>query len=73
MTIKTNEEIGKEINIQIFTVAPCIVILYSVLFIQLMHFKMLKFTLTFTREVLLHVSVSHNHHQGSTVCALLKL
>jgi hypothetical protein len=24
-------------------------------------------------EVLLHVSVFHNHHQGATVCALLKL
>jgi len=34
---------------------------------------MLKFTLQFTREVLLHVSVFHNHHQEATVCALLKL
>jgi len=29
--------------------------------------------LKFTREVLLHVSVFHNHHQGATICALLKL
>jgi len=31
--------------------------------------RMLKFTL----EVLLHVSVFQNHHQGATICALLKL
>jgi hypothetical protein len=35
--------------------------------------RMLKFTLKFTREVLLHVSVLHNHHQGATICALLEL
>jgi len=35
--------------------------------------RMLKFTLKFTREVLLHVSVFYNHHQGATICALLKL
>jgi len=29
--------------------------------------------LKFTWEVLLHVSVFHNHHQGATICALLKL
>jgi len=44
----------------------------SLLFIQLMHFKMLKFTLKFTWEVFLHVSVFHNHH-GATICALLRL
>jgi len=50
---------------------------YSLLFIQLMHnwiaLKMLKFTLKFTWEMLLHVSVFHNHHQGATICALIKL
>jgi hypothetical protein len=35
--------------------------------------RMLNFTLQFTSEVLLHVSVFYNHHQGATVCALLKL
>jgi len=34
---------------------------------------MLKFTLKFTWEVLLHVSVFHSHHQGATICAFLKL
>jgi hypothetical protein len=29
--------------------------------------------LKFTWEVLLHVSVFYNHHQGATICALLKL
>jgi len=29
--------------------------------------------LQFTWEVLLHVSIFHNHHQGATICALLKL
>jgi len=32
-----------------------------------------KFTLKFTWEVLLHVSVFHNHHHGATTCALMKL
>jgi hypothetical protein len=41
--------------------------------VQLDCSKMLKFTLKFTREVLLHVSVFHKHHQGATICALLKL
>jgi hypothetical protein len=40
---------------------------------QLDFSKMLKFTLKFTWEVLLHVSAFHNHYQGATVCALLKL
>jgi len=40
---------------------------------QLDCYKMLKFTLKFTWEVFRHVSVFHNHHQGATVCALLKL
>jgi len=31
--------------------------------------RMVKFTLIFTWEVLLHVSVFHNHHQGATICA----
>jgi hypothetical protein len=35
--------------------------------------KMLKFTLKFTWEVLLHVWGFHNYNQGATVCALLKL
>jgi hypothetical protein len=37
--------------------------------------KMLEFTSTlkFTRDVLLHVSVFYSHHQGATVCVLLKL
>jgi hypothetical protein len=35
--------------------------------------RMLKFSLKFTREVLLHVMVFYNRHQGSTMCALLKL
>ena len=30
--------------------------------------KMLNFTLKFTWEVFLHVSVFHNHHQGATIC-----
>jgi len=34
---------------------------------------MLKSALKFTREVLVHVLGFHNHHQGATVCALLKL
>jgi hypothetical protein len=40
---------------------------------QLDCYKMLKFTLKFTWEVLLHVSAFHTHHQGATICALLKL
>jgi len=35
--------------------------------------KMLKITLKFTWEVPLHVSDFHNHHQGASICALLKL
>jgi len=35
--------------------------------------RMLKFTLKFTWEVLLHASVLHNLHQGATICVLLKL
>ena len=40
---------------------------------QLDCYNMSKFTLKFTWEVLLHVSVFNNHHQGTTICDLLKL
>ena len=40
---------------------------------QLMHkwiaVKMLNFTLKFKLELLLHVSVFHNHNHGATICA----
>ena len=46
---------------------------WSLLFIQLIHnqiaLKFLKFTSKFTWEMLLHVSVFHNHHQGANIRA----